>query len=211
MNGWRLHWQRTGGPDLLVMLPGAHMTLEHMWDAGLWQAVQQRPQPLDVAWVDPGGSDLPIHGVPAALHTEVLQPARRQYRQVWLGGISLGGQLAVVQAARTPELVDGLCLLAPYPGSRLVANAVARAGGLDHWVPSPSTLQDPDVVLWQWFARPPAGVPVFMGYGAQDRFASGLHTLAQRLPPAAVCTVAGGHDWAAWLPLWQRFLAAGLV
>lgn len=211
MSHCTVHWQRGGAHTLLVMLPGANMSVAQMWDAGMRQTVQQRPQPLDLAWVDTDVRDLPFAGLPTALLTEVLQPARSQYQQVWLGGISLGGQMAVLQTASTPTLVDGLCLLAPYPGSRLVANTVARAGGWDTWLPSEQELQDLDCALWHWFARPPAQLPVFLGWGEQDRFADGIRTLAQRLPAQAANVLPGGHDWAAWLPLWQRFLSGAWI
>ena len=50
---------------------------------------------------------------------------------------------------------------------------------------------------------------MFLGYGAQDRFADGMQLLVQQLPQATFVEVEGGHDWAAWMPLWTRFLDAG--
>ena len=60
--------------------------------------------------------------------------------------------------------------------------------------------------LWQWLKEPLPPVPVFMGYGAQDRFADGMRLLAAHLPAANHFTVPGEHNWAAWLPLWRHFL-----
>jgi hypothetical protein len=67
-----------------------------------------------------------------------LAPARNVPR-VWLGGISRGGQLALSCWAGQVGAVDGLCLLAPYPGRRITTNAIERAGGLARWQPEPTT------------------------------------------------------------------------
>jgi enterochelin esterase-like enzyme len=36
-----------------------------------------------------------------------------------------------------------------------------------------------------------------------------MQLLVKQLPQASFVEVAGGHDWAAWMPLWTRFLDAG--
>lgn len=143
------------------------------------------------------------------LDHEVMAPARAAYRQVWLGGISRGGQLALSYLAERSAPPDGLCLLAPYPGSRLTTNAIARAGGLDAWQADDAQLLDPEFRVWQWLRRPGWQGPTFMGYGEQDRFADGMRQLVDRLPQAHFQTCPGGHDWEAWLPLWKRFLDQG--
>lgn len=111
--------------------------------------------------------------------------------------------------AARPGVADGLCLLAPYPGSRPSVNVVERAGGADAWQASEADLQDPELRVWRWLQRPPPGLPVFIGHGTEDRFADRIQRVAERFPPASRHTVAGGHDWSAWLPLWERFLASG--
>ncbi len=108
-----------------------------------------------------------------------------------------------------PGVADGLCLLAPYPGSRPSVNVVERAGGADAWQASEADLQDPELRVWQWLQRPPPALPVFIGHGTEDRFADRIERVAERFPPASRHTVAGGHDWSAWLPLWEHFLEAG--
>ena len=52
-------------------------------------------------------------------------------------------------------------------------------------------------------------MPVYFGYGLQDRFADGMHQMAGRLPGAITCTPAGGHDWPVWRALWADFLDRG--
>lgn len=204
--------QATGAPNLMVLLPGAYMTPEDYEKAGFFAALSERRLPCDIAAVDldleaiSGGTALP------ALQTEVLEPARRQgYEKIWLGGISLGGLLALCHNADTPGAVDGLCLLAPYPGSRLTTNAIARAGGLANWQATPEELDDPEFRMWRWLQSPPAGLPVFVGYGTEDRFAAGMKQIADCFPPTASHAVRGGHDWPVWRVLWEHFLDRGYL
>jgi pimeloyl-ACP methyl ester carboxylesterase len=194
----------------MVLLPGAYMTPEDYEKAGFFTALSDRRLPFDIAAVDldlaaiSGGTALP------ALQAESLEPARRQgYEKIWLGGISLGGLLALCHNADTPGVVDGLCLLAPYPGSRLTTNAIARAGGLAKWQATPEELDDPEFRMWRWLQKPPAGLPVFVGYGTEDRFAAGMKQIADCFPPTASHAVPGGHDWPVWRILWEHFLDSG--
>ena len=200
---------RCGANTLLVMLPGALMTPQHTLQAGLFEAVAQRDLALDLIVPD-------LHALEgcnrAALHTleaDILAPARVHYHQVWLGGISRGGQLALSCLAEQTAQVNGLCLIAPYAGSRLTTNAIRRGGGIDAWQASAEQLQDPDFRLWQWLKHPDIQGPVFMGYGVQDRFADGMALLAERLPTASHCRLPGGHDWPVWRQLWGHFLDLG--
>lgn len=200
--------QRSGAPDLMVWLPGALMTPRHMDEAGLFEVVRKRGLALDLLALN-------LHALEAcnrdALHmlAEQLMAERQQYQRVWLGGISRGGHLALSCLAEHSGLLDGLCLLAPYPGSRLTTNAIQRAGGLPVWQATEEQLLDPEFRLWRWLQQPRVQVPLFMGWGEQDRFVDGMQALRDGLPTAEVCTVPGEHDWLAWLPLWEQFLAAG--
>jgi pimeloyl-ACP methyl ester carboxylesterase len=199
--------QTADAPNLIIMLPGAYMTPEDYQHAGFFSAISQRELRLDIATVHldleaiSSGSALP------AIQTEIIEPARQQgYRKIWLGGISLGGLLALSHAADYPGQIDGLCLLAPYPGSRLTTNAIARAGGLAAWQPTPQELDDPEFRVWQWLKQPPAELPSFVGYGTEDRFASGMQDIAACFPVNARYAIPGGHDWPVWQKLWEHFL-----
>jgi pimeloyl-ACP methyl ester carboxylesterase len=200
--------QRNGASDLMVWLPGALMTPSHMEAAGLFEAVRRRGLALDLLALN-------LHALEAcnreALGTlsERLIAERQHYARVWLGGISRGGHLALSFLAEHAGLLNGLCLLAPYPGSRLTTNAIQRAGGLQAWQATEEQLRDPEFRLWRWLQQPRVKVPLFMGWGEQDRFVDGMQALRDGLPTAEVCTVPGEHDWGAWLPLWEQFLAAG--
>lgn len=201
--------QKLGARTLMVLLPGAYMTPEDIVEAGFFRAVADRRLPLDLAAVDldlaaiSNGTALP------ALQAEILGPARLRYDQVWLGGISLGGLLSLCHNADHPGNIDGLCLLAPYPGSRLTTNAIARAGGLGNWQASPSEIDDPEFRMWRWLQNPPVNLPVFVGYGTEDRFAAGMQQIAACFPPESRLAIPGGHDWPVWQILWEHFLDSG--
>ena len=199
----------SGAPHLIVMLPGVAMPPEALFDAGFAHAIERRKLPLDLLVVDMGGLGLDAVHTWDALQNSVLAPARARGAGVWLGGISLGGLVAMAHLAARPGVADGLCLLAPYPGSRPSVNVVEHAGGADHWQATEEELRDPELRVWQWLQRPPPDLPVFIGHGTEDRFAERIQRVAERFAPASRHTVAGGHDWSAWLPLWECFLDAG--
>lgn len=197
----------TGAPHLLVMLPGAAMRPQEIFEAGCAEAIARRGLALDLLSVDISELGLDDLGTWDDLQSGVLTPARERGARVWLGGISLGGMVAMAHVAARPGAVDGLCLLAPYAGSRPSLNVIERAGGVDRWQPTAQDLHDPELRVWQWLQRPPADLPVFIGHGTEDRFAARIQQVTDRFPAASRHTVAGGHDWAAWLPLWERFLS----
>lgn len=198
-----------GGDSLLVLLPGAYMTPEHFVANGFFADVSVRHLKLDIVAVDLGIDAISSGEALPAVIDQILIPARAQYRQVWLGGISLGGLLSLCLNADHPGIVDGLCLIAPYPGSRLTTNAVKRAGGLDVWEPTAVDLTDPEFRAYRWLKSPPAGFPVFVGYGTEDRFAEGMQGIAERFPSTARCGLPGDHDWPVWRDLWEHFLNLG--
>ena len=202
--------QACGGDTLLVLLPGAYMTPEH-YAEHCFPAVAARHLAVDLQAVDLGVDAVSSGEAIPAVVEQILRPARADYARVWLGGISLGGLLALCLNADHPGLADGLCLIAPYPGSRLTTNAIARAGGLDAWEPTAEELADPEFRAYRWLKAPPADLPVFVGHGRDDRFAAGMQAIAERFPPAARQVVAGGHDWPAWGKLWEHFLNRGLL
>lgn len=197
-----------GADNLLLMLPGALMTPQHMVRAGLFGELEKRRLALDLVAPDLHAEGTDNRMALCRLEHEWLAPARQSYRRIWLGGISRGGQLALAFWAEQLGSVDGLCLLAPYAGGRLTTKAIVRAGGLSRWVATDGQMSDPDVRLWHRLKAPPRAVPMFMGHGDQDRFADGMSLLAQHLPLDRCEVVPGEHDWSAWLPLWRSFLDA---
>ena len=162
--------QTRGADTLLVLLPGAYMAAED-YAARFFPAVERRGMKLDLVAVDLGLDAVSAGDALPAVLEQILRPARQTHRHVWLGGISLGGLLALGLTADHPDAIDGLCLIAPYPGSRLTTNAIARTGGLDVWQATDEQLLDPEFRIYRWLKSPPPELPVFVGHGREDRFA----------------------------------------
>lgn len=191
----------------LVLLPGAQMHPEDIVRAGWHDMLRQAGLDLDLhvpdVHLDPAGQVDAL----ALLANEHLASLRQRYTRLWLGGISLGGLLALLQAQRDPAGLQGLCLFAPYPGSRLTTNAIERAGGLAAWTPDDAQREDVEFQLWLNLREGRPSMPTFMGFGRDDRFAGTMRPLARCLSGSTVHEVPGGHDWTAWFPLWQTCLA----
>lgn len=201
-------------PALLVLLPGALQQPEHLLEQGYVAAVRERGLALDLAVVDLGlryiGEASDATAV-SRLDQQLLLPAQRDYGELWLAGISLGGFVALAHAARHPGRARGLCLLAPYPGTRLLTGAIVRAGGPAAWAAATTmdVKEDDEQRAWRWLAQcaTTSGVPeIHLGYGDRDRFASGQRLMAAMLPPDRVEVIAGGHDEPSWHILWNNFL-----
>lgn len=197
-------------PSLAVLLPGALQQPEEFVSAGFVEAVRRRKLPLDLALLDPGLQFIGEAADGTALrriHDSVMLPALdAHYEQIWLAGISIGGFMAIAYAQRYPDLATGLCLLAPYPGNRIVTNEIAAAGGLVKWQPKSIEQDDAERRVWHWIKAPPAGMRIHLGYGRDDRFAAGHRLMAEALAQDCVDTTAGGHAWPVWLQLWENFL-----
>jgi pimeloyl-ACP methyl ester carboxylesterase len=189
----------------LLFLPGLAMTPGHVEEARFADALTDAGYAVDLV-VPPidSGRYAVADGI-AELRREWVAPLRARYRNLWLGGISMGGFLAMALTADHPGDADGLCLIAPYPGNRLTQGAIKDAGGPGVWQPSEEQLRDPEFRVWHWLRTAP-DLPVFWGYGSDDRFASGMALLGAPLPPESRHVRPGGHDWPVWQLLWQDFL-----
>ncbi|WP_288253300.1 alpha/beta hydrolase-fold protein [uncultured Hydrogenophaga sp.] len=207
MNAERFAGWTGDAPWRLVWLPGAAMTAADVAAQGWAAEAAAAGWPVDMVAVDLQAQRYDGADAIDELVIDWLRPAREAGRRVWLGGLSLGGWQAVLCARRHPGLLDGLCLLAPYPGDRLAWNAIQRAGGLDAWGGPEAGESDPAFEVWAWWRQVPLRPAVWMGHGRQDRFAEGMDRMAARLSPARVLRIDGGHDWACWRPLWSAFLA----
>lgn len=196
---------------LLVLLPGALQQPEQLQAQGYVDAVRERGLALDMMLADPGLGFIGEASDSSATQRleALLAPERAHYPTIWLAGISLGGFIAMAHAARHSGGVQGLCLLSPYPGNRLLTNAIVAAGGPAAWAAADmADDSDDEQNVWRWLARVgAAGMPALhFGYAAQDRFAAGQRLMAGMLPPAQVDVIDGGHDWPSWRVLWNNFL-----
>lgn len=192
----------------VVLMPGAYQEPEDFVTAGFAAAVQSRALDVDLDFVAPELQHLLDRRILAQLEQELIVPARASgCRELWLGGASLGGFIALACAERGTAPIDGLCLLAPYLGNRMVTGEIAQAGGVATWRPAADPADDEERRLWTFIQRlHTLPLATFVGYGRSDRFAHGQALLAAALPADAVQCVDGAHDWPTWLALWERFL-----
>ncbi len=198
---------------LLVMIPAAFAAPEDFVSAGFIGAVRGRGLDVDLVFAALELEHVGDRSVLTRLHEELLKPARAEGCSVWLGGISLGGYVALCCAERHPGAINGLCLLAPYLGSHIVTGEIERAAGVHSWSPGELASDDEERRVWRFIQRSAAGgtPAIHLGIGRDDRFAPRHRVLAAALEPGGVDVVPGGHDWPTWLRLWERFLEVRLA
>jgi pimeloyl-ACP methyl ester carboxylesterase len=198
----------SAAPTQMVWLPGAYHSAQDFLDAGFPEAVLKRQIPLDLRFVDLEMQHLDDREPLELLRHEIVLPALASGSSVWLAGISLGGLGALDYASSYSDEFDGLCLLAPYLGNRMLLTEIAAASGLEGWEPGELAQADAERRIWRYLKVRIDSRPLYLGYGQDDRFAAGHGLLAQRLPADAVDVIGGGHDWRTWIKLWENFLDA---
>jgi pimeloyl-ACP methyl ester carboxylesterase len=199
---------------LLIMLPGATQKPQDFIAHGFVAALRERNLPVTVAIADAHAGYYLDHSVIQRLRADVLEPAQAQgYRETWLLGISLGGLGALLYACEHARDLAGVIVLAPYLGVAGLMAEVQRAGGLDAWQPHEIMPNDDErrVLAWLRTYHPSKSrLPMYLGYGEQDRFVQASLLLKQRLPSSHVVSMSGGHDWTTWHGLWLKLLDGGI-
>jgi pimeloyl-ACP methyl ester carboxylesterase len=195
----------------MIWLPGAYHCARDFLDEGFARAAVQRRIPVDLMFVDLEMQHLDDRDVLVRLRSEIVLPARESGAAVWLAGISLGGLVALDYASSHSQELEGLCLLAPYLGNRILLNEIAAAPGLAGWEPGKLAESDAERRIWRYIKTRIDSRPLFLGYGKDDRFSASHDMLAAASPAARVEVVAGGHEWSTWLKLWESFLDAHLI
>ncbi len=191
----------------IIMLPAVYTGPDDFVRAGFAHALRERSLQLDVALVDLNLMQLNDRTLLRRLRDEIVVPARAAgCRTVWLAGISLGGFIALTYAERYPGEIDGLCVLAPYLGNRMVTGEIAAAGGLEGWEPGELVADDDERRVWRFIKTRPRAL--HLGFGSEDRFADSHRMMAAALPPEMVRVLPGTHDWPVWRQLWDNFLDA---
>jgi pimeloyl-ACP methyl ester carboxylesterase len=203
------------GRTLVVLLPGRYDSPADFGRHGFPEIAARAGARVDMVAVDAHLGYYYKRTIVDRLREDVIGPARKRYDRIWLAGISLGGTGSLLYAAEHPQDVDGIVLLAPFLGEDQVIGEVAAADSLQAWkAPEPLAADDFQRRLWVWLqgaTRPPARIPIYLGWGKDDPFARANGLLAKELPPDRVLTAAGGHDWKAWTALWTDFVRTGAL
>jgi pimeloyl-ACP methyl ester carboxylesterase len=199
-------------PIRVLMLPAAYAGPADFIRHGFVHAVRDRLLEVDLVFAGFQLQEVGDGSVFRRLREEILLPACTLGCAVWMGGISLGGYLALGYAERHPDELAGLCLFAPYLGSHLLTSEIERANGLESWRPGEFPEDDDERRVWRFIRTLRAGsLPVHLGLGREDRFGRRHRLMAAALAPHSVDVVSGGHDWPTWRRLWDRFLDVRLV
>jgi pimeloyl-ACP methyl ester carboxylesterase len=193
-------------PTQMVWLPGAYHSAQDFLDTGFPEAVLKRQIPLDLRFVDLEMQHLDDREPLQRLRNEIVLPTLASGVSVWLAGISLGGLAALDYASSYPDELDGLCLLAPYLGNRMLLAEIAAASGPAGWERGELAQADVERRIWRHLKVRIDSRPLYLGYGQDDRFSAAHGLLATRLPADAVDVIEGGHDWRTWIKLWENFL-----
>jgi pimeloyl-ACP methyl ester carboxylesterase len=198
----------TAAPHCIICLPGAYHAPEDFLSAGFHTCVGERGLPIDLLFVDPELQYLGDRRFREQLEREIVHPMRcAGGSSIWLAGISLGGFMALDYAAANPGDLDGVCLLAPYLGNRMLTADIANTQDLRTWRPDDLAQFDEEHRIWRFIQAQPAGSEfLYLGYGSEDRFAEAHRSMARALPARSLDVVPGGHDWRTWTTLWENFL-----
>jgi len=197
---------------LIILLPGANHLPEDFVTQGFVSTVREHQLDIDLVMPELAFDQIADQTVLLNIHDTVIQPyAALGYQNIWIAGISIGGYVAIAYAHRYPEQVNGLLLLAPYPGNRITTSEIALAGGVKVWAPPAIAHDDTERGNWYWLKNNTDTTKlnpteVHLGYGENDRFAEGIAMMAQVLPEKYVNKILGGHVWPVWQQLWQNFL-----
>ena len=197
-------------PTRVLLLPAAYTEPEDFQREEFGTAARDRALRLDLVFVELKLQHLTDRTILRRLRHEVVLPARAVgCTSLWLGGISLGGFVALAYAERYPHEIDGLCLFAPYLGNHIITSEIERAQGVLQWTPGELADDDDERRIWRFIKeqrdRP---APLHLGFGREDRFATSHRLAAAALAPENVDIVPGGHEWPAWRRLWENFLDA---
>ena len=199
-------------PTRVAMLSAAFVGPSDFVHNGFVRAVRERSLEVDLVFAGFSLEQVIDGSVFTRLREDIIVPAHALGSRLWLGGISLGGYLALGCAERHPRELAGLCLLAPYLGSHLVTGEIERAQGIEGWRAAEPDNEDEDRRVWQFIRTLRTGpLTVHLGLGREDRFGRRQQLLAAALTPSSVDLVPGGHDWPTWRRLWSRFLEARLA
>lgn len=190
----------------IVLLPPAYARAADFLAAGFGTSVRNFGLDIDLLLPQLQISHVTGRSALPALERLIAPLRSRGCRSVWLGGISLGGLIALAYAERHARSLDGVVVFAPYLGTHLVTGEIERAGGLAGWQQDEPDADDDERRIWRFLQRGTSGLPLRLGFGAQDRFADSHRLMAEALPPGCVDTVPGGHDWPTWSRLWDNFL-----
>jgi pimeloyl-ACP methyl ester carboxylesterase len=197
----------SAGRPLVVVLPGFGVGVQGMKEHGVAKAIQDVWPEAEVQLADATFAYYKDQNLVARLREDIVAPAARAGRKIWLVGASLGGMGVLLYEREHPGELAGIILFAPFLGDRSLLTEIRDAGGPRAWNPGalPAELT-PDAYqrqMWQmikgWAERPASAPRVWLACGNEDRLLGASRLLADALPHERFFELKGGHAWDTWL------------
>lgn len=200
-------------PNLFVFMRGIGGSNATFEEEGLVDDVRRLNLPFDMAAPNAHLGYYTGRTLIVRLKEDVIDPARAEGKEnIWLVGFSMGGLGSLLFEREQPGDIAGICLVAPFLGDEPIIEEVRAAGGVRSWSPGVYDADDDyQRMLWHWIKDNVSGdnpVPIYLGYGTEDEFATANALLAELLPEDRVVAIPGGHDYPTFKALWERFLAS---
>jgi pimeloyl-ACP methyl ester carboxylesterase len=192
---------------LVIVLPGFGVGIQGMKEHGVAAAIQDAWPEADVQLADATFAYYRDQVLIERLQKDIIGPAVRSGRKVWLVGASLGGMGVMLYERQHPGELAGIILFAPFLGDRSLLSEIRDAGGVRAWnpgtLPADLTPDDYQRQLWQmikgWAENPASAPRVWLACGNEDRLLAASRLLADALPRERFFELKGGHAWDTWL------------
>jgi len=196
---------------LFIFLPGRGDRSGTYKKHGFIDAARQKGLKVDMAEADAYTAYYEDGSIGIRLKEDVIGPAKAKgYKHIWLVGISMGGTGSLLYAGKHEDDIAGVILFAPFLGDEAIINEIKQTGGIQKWNLGKAIEGDWQNHLWLWIKNygqdKNKSLPVYLGYGDNDKFAPANDMLATVLQPDHVVVTKGAHDWQTWKTLWDILL-----
>jgi len=205
--------------NLIVFLRGMGGTLNCIFDGhecfekeGFVEAVRKRGLPYDMVAPNAHFGYYDDRSLIVRLKEDVILPAKAMhYEKIWLVGTSMGGLGAILYLKEHEKDINGVLLLGPFLGDRLIVDEIYAAGGIDQWKPGDyDEEKDWQRMLWsclkEYVRNGNDHPPIYLGIGTKDLYYRAQKLLASSLSPGHVIEVSGKHRFSTFKRIWDIFL-----
>jgi len=190
------------GRRLLILLPGLGDRATAFEKHGFVELVQNRDEDFDVIAVEAHFKYYQARTVVDRIREDIVLPAMEQgYKEIFMGGNSLGGFGSLLYLKHYPDDLKAILILAPYLAER------QDYGYLLDGKPVPEQPRDRNI--WPWLSNLPqsSSEKIYLAYGEQDKFSESNALLRSYLPESNAFSIPGKHRWTVWEKLWPDLLS----
>ena len=205
--------------NLIIFLRGMGGTLNCVFDGhecfekeGFVRAVRMRGLSYDMIAPNTHFGYYNNRTLMVRLKEDVILPAKAMnYEKIWLVGTSMGGLGSILYLKDYEKNIDGVLLLGPFLGDRLIVDEIYSAGGIAHWEPGNYNEEDDwQRMLWHWLKdynrHDSVHPPIYLGIGKEDLYYRAQKLLASSLSSEHVIEVSGKHRFSTFKRIWDIFL-----